>query len=92
MKEQFLYSYSNTLENLQGCYLPWSLILLYNNQHFRSQLLFYREWQKTEVRIRIVYVFKNLGKRFFFLNQQTGVVTEKKSEMNVTKYGAEVGT
>ena len=45
-----------------------------------------------EVRIRIVYVFETLGKRFFFLNQQTGVVTEKKSEINVTKYGAEVGT
>ena len=66
------------------------IILLYNNQHFRSQLLFYRE--KIEVRIRIVYVFKNLGKRFFFLNQQTVVVTEKKSDMNLTKYGAEVGT
>lgn len=53
---------------------------------------FYREKQKIEVRIIIVYVFKNLGKRFFFLYQQTGVVTERKSEMNVTKYGAEVRT
>ena len=75
MKEHFLYSYSNTLENLQG-----------------HGSFFYREKKKIEVRIRIVYVFKDLGKRFFFLNQQTGVVTEKKSEMNVTKYGAEVGT
>jgi len=68
------------------------MILLCNNQHFRSRLLFYRERQKIEVRITTVYVFKNLSKRLFFLNQQTGVVTEKKSEMNVTKYGAEVGT
>ena len=75
MEEHFLYSYSNTLENLQG-----------------HGSFFYREKQKIEVRIRIVYVFKDLGKRFFFLNQQTGVVTEKKSEMNVAKYGAEVST
>ena len=55
-------------------------------------LFFYKERQKREDRIRIVYVFENLGKRFFFLHQQKDVVLGKKSDMTVTKYGAEVDT
>ena len=85
MKKYFLYSYSNICTIYNWYYYITTNIL---GQGF----FFYKERQKREVRIRIVYVFENLGKRFFFLNQQTDVVLEKKSDMTVAKYGTEVGT